>query len=133
MKKNFKKLISVFLSVVMVITVIPATSYAMEDSENDYEFSAEEVSIEYEVESKRTENSKTYLTEDGGYYQVSTAVPIHKEVCGEWQDIESVDTPVIETSTDATNFVTMLASRSYSSSTNNNNIGISDNFRNFAL
>lgn len=127
MKKNFKKLISVFLSVVMVITVIPATSYAMEDSENDYEFSAEEVSIEYEVESKRTENSKTYLTEDGGYYQVSTAVPIHKEVCGEWQDIESVDTPVIETSTDATNFVTMLASRSYSSSTNNNNIGISDN------
>lgn len=42
----------------MAITVIPATTYAMEELENDYEFSADEVSIKYEIESKRTENSK---------------------------------------------------------------------------
>lgn len=65
MKKKLKKSLSVFLAVVMAITVIPATTYAMEEFENDYEFSADEVSIKYEIESKRTENSKTYMTEDG--------------------------------------------------------------------
>lgn len=67
MKKTLKKSISLFLAMVMAITVIPSTTYAMEEFENDYEFSADEVSIEYEIESKRTENSKTYLTDDGGY------------------------------------------------------------------
>ena len=50
MKKTFKKSISVFLAVVMAITVIPATTYAMEEFENDYEFSADEVSIKYEIQ-----------------------------------------------------------------------------------
>lgn len=49
MKRKLKKYISVFLSVVMAVTVIPSTTYAMEEFENDYEFSAEDVSIEYEV------------------------------------------------------------------------------------
>lgn len=123
MKKNFKKLISIFLSVVMVITFIPTTTYAMEEFENDYEFSAEDVSIEYEVESKRTENSKTYLTEDGGYYQVSSAVPIHEEINGEWENMIDVDENV-ETSEDAEELVRELAS-SYSV-TNEYPTGIKD-------
>ena len=49
MKKTFKKSLSFFLAMVMAITVIPATTYAMEEFENDYEFSADEVSIEYEL------------------------------------------------------------------------------------
>lgn len=71
----------------MAVTVIPTTTYAMEEFENDYEFSPDEVSIEYEIESKRTENSKTYLTKDGGYYQVSAAVPIHEDLDGKWETI----------------------------------------------
>lgn len=117
MKKNFKKFISVFLSVVMAITVIPATTYAMEEFENDYEFSPDKVSIEYEIESKRTENSKTYMTDDGGYYQVSAAVPIHEEVNGEWEEISEIDNN-IETIADAENTISEIAAYSVSNPTN---------------
>lgn len=117
MKKNFKKFISVFLSVVMAITVIPATTYAMEEFENDYEFSPDEVSIEYEIESKRTENSKTYMTDNGGYYQVSAAVPIHEEVNGEWEEISEIDNN-IETIADAENAISEIATYSVSNPTN---------------
>lgn len=113
MKTNFKKFISVFLSVVMAITVIPATTYAMEEFENDYEFSPDEVSIEYEIENKRTENSKTYMTDDGGYYQVSAAVPIHEEVNGEWKEISEIDNN-IETIADAENAINEIATYSVS-------------------
>lgn len=116
MKKKFKKLISVFLSVVMVITVIPNTSYAMEESENDYEFLPDEASIEYEIESKRTENSKTYVTDDGAYYQVSSAVPIHEEINGEWENITDVNEDV-ETIEDADELISALAD--YSQETSN--------------
>lgn len=117
MKKTLKKSLSVFLAVVMAITVIPATTYAMEEFENDYEFSADEVSIKYEIESKRTENSKTYLTEDGGYYQVSAAVPIHNNVNGQWQEISEIDNN-IDTVADAENAVSEIAAHSVSNPTN---------------
>lgn len=113
MKKTFKKSISLFLAMVMAITVIPSTTYAMEEFENNYEFSADEVSIEYEIESKRTENSKTYLTDDGGYYQVSTAVPIHNEVNGKLEEISEINTK-IETVEDAENAVSEIAAYSVS-------------------
>ena len=116
MKKTFKKSLSVFLAVVMAITVIPATTYAMEEFENDYEFSADEVSIKYEIESKRTENSKTYMTEDGGYYQVSAAVPIHNNIDGQWEEIEEIDNH-IETIADAENAVSEIAAYSVSNPT----------------
>ena len=116
MKKTFKKSLSVFLAVVMAITVIPATTYAMEEFENNYEFSADEVSIKYEIESKRTENSKTYMTEDGGYYQVSAAVPIHNNIDGQWEEIEEIDNH-IETIADAENAVSEIAAYSVSNPT----------------
>lgn len=117
MKKTFKKFISAFLAVVMAVTVIPTTTYAMEEFENDYEFSPDEVSIKYEIENKRTENSKTYLTEDGGYYQVSAAVPIHKEVNGEWEEISEIGNN-IETVADAENAISEIATYSVSNPTN---------------
>lgn len=117
MKKNFKRFFSAFLSVVMAITVIPVTTYAMEEFENDYEFLADEVSIEYEIESKRTENSKTYMTDDGGYYQVSTAVPIHNNVNGEWEEISEIDKN-IETIEDAEKAISEYAVYSISDSAN---------------
>lgn len=116
MKKTLKKSISLFLAMVMAITVIPSTTYAMEEFENDYEFSADEVSIEYEIESKRTENSKTYLTDDGGYYQVSAAVPIHNNVNGQWKEISEIDNN-IDTVADAENAVSEIAAYSVSNPT----------------
>lgn len=124
MKKNFKKFLSIFLSVIMAVTVIPSTTYAMEELENDYEFSADEVSIEYEIESKRTENSKTYLTDDGGYYQVSTAVPIHeKNNNGEWEEIKEIN-KTIETAEEATELINELVS--YSNVSTYSSPGLSD-------
>ena len=116
MKKKLKKSLSLLLAMVMAITVIPSTTYAMEEFKNDYEFSADEVSVEYEIESKRTENSKTYLTEDGGYYQVSAAVPIHNKVNGKWEEISEINEK-IETVEDAENAVSEIAAYSVSNPT----------------
>lgn len=39
MKKNLKRFMSIFLSTAMAVTIIPSTTYAMEEFKNDYEFS----------------------------------------------------------------------------------------------
>lgn len=88
----------------------------MEEFKNDYEFSPDNVSIEYEIESKRTENSKTYMTDDGGYYQVSADVPIHNNVNGKWEEISEVDKS-IKTAEDAENTVGEIATQSVSNPT----------------
>ena len=117
MRKNLKRFISAFLSTAMAVTMIPSTTYAMEEIKNDYEFSPDNVSIEYEIESKRTENSKTYLTKDGGYYQVSAAVPIHEDLDGKWEEISKINNN-IETVADAENAISEIATYSVSNPTN---------------
>lgn len=111
MKKNLKRFMSIFLSTAMAVTIIPSTTYAMEEFKNDYEFSPDNVSIEYEIESKRTENSKTYMTDDGGYYQISAGVPIHNKVDGKWEEISEIDKN-IKTAEDAENEVSKIAAYS---------------------
>ena len=116
MRKSLKRFISVFLSTAMAVTIIPSTTYAMEEFKNDYEFSPDNVSIEYEIESKRTENSKTYMTDDGGYYQVSADIPIHNKVNGKWEEISEIDKN-IKTAEDAENAVSEIATQSVSNPT----------------
>ena len=62
MKKNFKRFISIFLSIAIITTIIPFSVYASEETVIDEteQFVAENAEIEYEVESLRTESSKTY-------------------------------------------------------------------------
>jgi len=119
MKKKLIKIVSLFLSVIMLTTVMPAGVYAQEEEEVENTASSEnveDVGVEYEIESKRTENSKTYLTENGGYYQVSSAVPIHEEVNGEWEEIEKVNENV-KTVADAKSVVSEIATYSETRST----------------
>ena len=116
MKKNLKRFMSIFLSTAMAVTIIPSTTYAMEEFKNDYEFSPDNVSIEYEIESKRTENSKTYMTDDGGYYQVSADVPIHNKVNGKWEEISEINKN-IKTAEDSENAVSEIATQSVSNPT----------------
>ena len=59
MRKNLKRFISVFLSIVMAVTIMPSATYAMEEYKSDYKFSSKDITIEYEIENKRTENSKS--------------------------------------------------------------------------
>ena len=93
----------------MAVTVMPSATYAREEYKSDYEFSSKDITIEYEIENKRTENSKTYITDDGAYYQVSSATPIHEKINGEWQNIKNIDENV-STADDAENVVLELAS-----------------------
>ncbi len=99
-----KRFLCVFLSVVMMLTMIPVGAYAKEEITKISCSEEENIEIEYEIESKRTENSKTYITSDGGYYQVTALVPIHEKVNGTWEDIEepSVD---INTPEDAVEYI----------------------------
>lgn len=50
-----------------------------------------------EISSKRTEFSKTYLLEDGSYYSVSSASPIHHLRDGIWVDIDEADSTTPQT------------------------------------
>lgn len=50
-----------------------------------------------ELNSQRTEFSKTYLLEDGSYYTVTSASPIHQLRDGIWVDIDEADSTTPQT------------------------------------
>ncbi len=91
MKKTFKRFLSVFLAVVMVITVIPMGAYAAETAETE----AVQVS---ELEDSRDLYSKTYETSEDTNVVISAAVPLHYEENGELKDI---DNTLVKSETDS--------------------------------
>lgn len=113
MKKNFKRFISIFLSIAIIATIIPFSVYASEETVIDEaeQFVAENTEIEYEVESLRTENSKTYVTADGGYYQLTSLIPIHQETEDQFEEIADINEDIV-TVDDATSYVSALAEAS---------------------
>lgn len=127
MKQKLKNLICIVLSLLMITQVSPISAIAAEVVENQSNTSYDSTTgivIESEIESMRTENSKTYITDDGAYYQVSAAVPIHKESnSGEWEEIADIDEN-ITTGQEAQNLVSELATFAI---TDNGNAGFSEN------
>lgn len=119
MKRKLKSLICIMLSLMMLTQVSPISAIAAEVVENQSNTSydsTEDLVIESEIESMRTENSKTYITGDGAYYQVSAAVPIHEESnSGEWEEIADVNEN-ITTAQEAQEAVSSLAAYSNESS-----------------
>lgn len=113
MKKSFKRFISIFLSIAIITTIIPFSVYASEETVIDEteQFVAENAEIEYEVESLRTENSKTYVTADGGYYQLTSLMPIHQETEDQFEEIADINEDIV-TVDDATSYVSALAEAS---------------------
>ncbi len=105
MNKKLKSFISIFLSILMILQVMPMSAFAkdvvqkqvIEATKPQTEDNDENIAINTEIESMRTENSKTFLTEDNGYYQITSALPLHNNVDGEW--IDKVDTNSSELST----------------------------------
>lgn len=53
----------------------------------------------------RTENSKTFLTDDNGYYQVTSALPLHDNIDGEWIDKADENDIEINTVSDIEEYV----------------------------
>lgn len=99
MYKTIKKILSVFLSFLMVIQILPMSAWAQEitqrraiqDVDTSSNTNTDEVVIEKEIESMRTEKSKTFLTEDNGYYQITSAFPMHNLANGVWVDRVQTD------------------------------------------
>ena len=86
-RKIWMRALSVFLATLMVIQILPLNAFAkdvvqkqaIEDtqpkvSDND------EITVKTEIESMRTENSKTFLTDDNGYYQITSAIPLINQI-----------------------------------------------------
>lgn len=82
MKKMFKRYLSVFLVVLMIITIIPMGVYAAETEE------IEPIQVS-EIEESRDLYSKTYETSEGTNVVISAAVPLHYEEDGELIDIDN--------------------------------------------
>ncbi len=105
MKKQIKmllKVLSVFLTVLMVLQIAPMQLIANAYTEamatknmpqedvttfsNDEDFSAE---ILYEVEEKRDEFTKVYKKNDGSYTAMVSSEPLHFIQDGKWTDIDN--------------------------------------------
>lgn len=80
--KNMKKYISILLSMVMVMTSLPMTVFAFES--NDYKSE-----ILYEKEERRSENSKTFVTEKGTYVTAISSDSLCYYKDGDYHDIDN--------------------------------------------
>ncbi len=96
MKKYVTKFISVFLTILMAITVLPMSVHANDQSKFNEETINNIISeqnadnsnnIASEIIDSRTENSKTYLMDDGTYCDVISAKQIHES---ETNNLESI-------------------------------------------
>ncbi|MDE5984561.1 MAG: hypothetical protein K2H13_04850, partial [Eubacterium sp.] len=97
-RKLWVKVMAVFLSVLMVFQILPLTVLANEKASiealDPTLAETEPAPIECELEEERNEFSKTYLLEDGTYATYVSNTAIHeKNDDGEWQEIETIDTP----------------------------------------
>ena len=96
MKKFVTKFISVFLTALMAITVLPMSVYANDQSKFNEETINNIISeqnddnsnnIASEIIDSRTENSKTYLMDDGTYCDVISSKQIHESETNNWESI----------------------------------------------
>lgn len=99
--KKCSKLLAVLLSVLTIMSVLPMQTFAVEmENYNSLgeveEKSKDELIIEEEIIDKRTENSKTYLMEDGTYCDIVFSNPIHEYDNGSWEDVCSVNSNSID-------------------------------------
>ena len=94
MKKIMQKTLSVVLSVLFVIYLVPAWVYAdMFDAESEVTDVSENISIinePFEVESLREESVKHFRLEDGTFIAVQYDDAVHRlDESGKWQDIDN--------------------------------------------
>lgn len=85
-KNALIKAISIMLSFVLTISVLPLHSFAVDniDSEEQYTPDSKNYELESEVVSERSEYSKVYKLQDDTCYEIISPTPIHENVDGEW-------------------------------------------------
>lgn len=131
MLKSFKKFLSVFLTILIIIAGIPTSVYANKvNNKLDEEAINNIVSaqsnensdkIAAEIRENRTENSKTYLMDDGTYCDVVSAVPIHEFIENKWENVDkNLDGELPETLEESCYLLQAQSSSSLSLSSNEN-------------
>lgn len=97
MKKTLKsfgiKSLAAFLSVLMILTALPLSAFAIDleaSDESSVDKSLDRLSEAFEVEELRDESVKHFRLEDGSYIAAQYDVPVHYlDENGEWKDIDN--------------------------------------------
>ncbi len=118
MKKLSSKILSVILVVLLLIQILPMSTFAQELSEAKVssEETVEEATVVGEIEELRTESTKHFKMSDGTYIAATYPEPVHYEVNGEWKEIdntlveETIDDQSYFTNKNANNKVTFSES-----------------------
>lgn len=137
MKTSLKKCLCVFLSILIAVQVFPMSAWAKEITQKQamenidttsVDTNSDEIVIEEEIQSLRTENSKTFLTDNNSYYQVTTTIPMHYYENGEWIDNDESSNISINTVSDVEQYVERQTSAlSETQNENSENDTISEN------
>lgn len=113
-RKLWVRALSVFLSALIVVQILPLTVWANELQDPIVSETVEESTVDYgelaiseEVIEKRDAYSKTYLLEDGTYCTISSSTAIHTEENGKWEEI----TPLAETPETANEASTLISAQ----------------------
>ena len=98
--KLFKKGLSLILAIVMLISVVPMTTFANNETKKKLkvdtsvsETDVNELKIDGEILSLRDEFTKVYELEDGTYYEVKSLNPLHTKNGKQWQDVSKIAEP----------------------------------------
>ena len=83
-KKLFKRVFTILLTAMILLSVLPVSVFANNDNTNEVASK-----IVREVTELREESVKHFLCEDGSYMAVSYAEPVHYEENGEWKEIDN--------------------------------------------
>ncbi len=91
MKKLSSKILSVVLVVLLLIQILPMSTFAQEFSatEVNSEEAIEDATVVGEIEELRTESTKHFRMSDGTYIAATYPEPVHYEVNGEWKEIDN--------------------------------------------
>lgn len=99
MKKNLKKMFAFLLSFVLITCSLPMQSLATDKVQKSTEAAViadvdvDKLAVVGEVEKLRDENTKVYELEDGTYFEVRSALPLHTKKLNKWKETTSVETP----------------------------------------
>lgn len=98
MRKRILKLLSTVLAIIIILGVLPLSTFAaevdsglaLEESIKDAAAKSEErAEIIAEVKSRRDEFTKVFRKNDGTYTAIISSSPIHYKKDGQWEDIDN--------------------------------------------
>lgn len=92
-RKSATKILSLLLSVLMIVSALPLSVFAVDSSDGNAEKIANNLNLVkdiVEIKKLRDENVKQFRLEDGTYIAAQYDVPIHYlDENGDWQDIDN--------------------------------------------